>query len=186
MLAAPSQVAALLCRCCQLLAGTLRVPKGHAAIHRELEGARMPLGRAQRIFQGVLSSSFIRCPHSSLYPCAVQPSGTCTQKVHKVQVCGFSGTNDSRWLLPFSVEAQEAAGKATKATDGKNVLTLLQPGKLTVTQLPPQAQNMQSKQDAAAHLLPGSCAQQVLELAVKERVDALIDAGESRSPIGDW
>ena len=45
------------------------------------------------------------------------------------QVCGFSGTNDTRWLLPFAVETQRAEGAATLATDADNIATLLTPGK---------------------------------------------------------
>ena len=48
------------------------------------------------------------------------------------QVCGFSGTNDTRWLLPFAVETQRAEGAATLATDADNIATLLTPGKAAV------------------------------------------------------
>ena len=47
-------------------------------------------------------------------------------------MCGFSGTNDTRWLLPFAVETQRAVRAATLATDADNIATLLTPGKAAV------------------------------------------------------
>ena len=46
-----------------------------------------------------------------------------------VQVCGFSGTNDNRQLLPFSVKPEFPEDTATQGTDGKMVDVLATPGK---------------------------------------------------------
>lgn len=47
----------------------------------------------------------------------------------RVQVCGFSGTNDNRQLLPFSVKPEHPEDTATQGTDGKMVDVLATPGK---------------------------------------------------------
>lgn len=103
------------------------------------------------------------------------------QSATAVQVCGFSGTNDNHWLLPFSVKA--TAAPETQATDGKNVLTFLEPGKVVVTTL--ALQNDAAAGPRADVLSQGapemhatdSVARQVLDLAVENGVNAIIDAG---------
>ena len=52
------------------------------------------------------------------------------------QVCGFSGTNDQRQIVPFSVAPLHAAAAATRGTDGKMVHVLSRPGKCTFEALP--------------------------------------------------
>lgn len=80
-------------------------------------------------------------------------------------MCGFSGTNDNRHLLPFTVVPLHASGAATRGTDGKMVHVLSRPGKCTFESLldptaghrgasaaalgaPPQAANVASERAA--------------------------------------
>ena len=72
---------------------------------------------------------------------------------HAVQTCGFSGTNDNRIVLPFSVQPVHFEKSTSLETDGKMVHTLLVPGKCTFQYLdapPPMALLPQSKLNSAA------------------------------------
>jgi hypothetical protein len=46
-----------------------------------------------------------------------------------MQVCGFSGTNDHRQLLPFQVRPMHPKDASTQATDGHMISVLMRPGK---------------------------------------------------------
>jgi hypothetical protein len=46
-----------------------------------------------------------------------------------MQVCGFSGTNDHRQLLPFQVRPKHPRDSSTQATDGHMISVLMRPGK---------------------------------------------------------
>ena len=86
-----------------------------------------------------------------------------------MQVVGFSGTNDNRSLLPLQVRAQDTEDATIKGTNGRMVHLLLQPGKCSFARL-------SSAEDQDPNI-----PQRVLDLAVRERADALIDAGAPAS-----
>jgi hypothetical protein len=46
-----------------------------------------------------------------------------------MQVCGFSGTNDHRQLLPFQVTPKHPRDASTQATDGHMISVLMRPDK---------------------------------------------------------
>lgn len=101
-------------------------------------------------------------------------------------MCGFSGTNDNQWLLPFTVRAEAAEGADTQMTNGRNVATLLRPGKASYVCLHSDTASLAAQQGSSADETsedgPGSellaSNRLVLDLVVREGLDALIDAGE--------
>lgn len=110
-----------------------------------------------------------------------------------MQVCGFSGTNDNRQLLPFSVKAEHPAHAGTRGTDGKMVGLLATPGKCTYRRLSDDAAAVPLRLGAggagatAAHGKGGDPAKgaaasayhgkRLLDAVVQLGVHALIDAG---------
>ena len=82
-----------------------------------------------------------------------------------LQVVGFSGTNDNRSLLPLQVRAQDTKDKIIKGTNGRMARLILQPGKCSFHRLSPP-----DEQDPRL-------AQRVLDLAMREQANAIIDAG---------
>ena len=186
--AAAPRVVALQHASDRLLAGDLQVPARNTAVHPKPEAVRLAPHPSRRQLQGALTTRSVLFALAYTASCLPAQQGTCVLHVtdmqndctcwpldltgsRHLQVCGFSGTNDTRWLLPFSVETQAAEKAATGGTDGNNILTLLRPGKVTVFGLTAE------HEDGAAPAIDASASEALLLRVLQLHVQALIDAG---------
>jgi hypothetical protein len=88
----------------------------------------------------------------------------------RLQVAGFSGTNDNEPLMPLTVKCMPSENLHIQATDGRMVCTLARSGKCIVTPLINTHGLSKSEQEPVWSRL--------LDLAIEQKVHALIDAGE--------
>jgi hypothetical protein len=91
-----------------------------------------------------------------------------------IQVAGFSGTNDNEPLLPLTVKCMPSEDSHIQATDGLMLCVLARHGKCTFTPLT-SAQRPSTLQQQPVW-------SRLLDLALEEKVHALIDAGEPSLP----